>query len=72
MRKIVHIWLKGLISATVSGVAGSIGPMVAAPNEFNFGTGLSKLLTIAAVSGLIGLVNYLKDSPLPGNGKDIV
>ncbi len=65
MKKIVHIWLKGLISAIISGAAGSIGPMVAAPNEFNFGAGLNKLLTIAAISGLIGLANYLKDSPLP-------
>ncbi len=66
MKSKLRIWLSGLISAAISGAAGSIGPLVAAPNEFNFGAGLKKLLAVAAISGLIGIANYLKQSPIPG------
>ena len=65
MKTKLMIWLKGLISATVSGAAASIGTMVAAPTDFNLGAGLRRLLTVAVVSGIIGAANYLKQSPIP-------
>ena len=65
MKLKIIVWLKGLISATVSGAAASIGTMVAAPADFNLGAGLRRLLTVAVVSGIIGAANYLKQSPIP-------
>jgi len=60
-----RLWLKGLISATISGGATAVSTMVVSPQEFNFQNGLNKLLTVAAVSAVMGAANYLKQSPLP-------
>lgn len=59
------VWIKGLISATISGSAASIGTMIAAPQDFNLTNGLKRLLMVALVSGIIGAANYLKQSPIP-------
>ncbi len=59
------IWVKGLLSATISGAAASVGTMIAAPTDFNLGAGLRRLITVAVVSGIIGAANYLKQSPIP-------
>ncbi len=66
MKRNLKLWLKGLISAAISGASASIGAMVAAPQDFNLQGGLKRLLVVASVSGLIGAANYLKQSPLPG------
>lgn len=61
----ITIWIRGFISAVVSGIAVSIGAMVTSPAEFNFETGSRKLLTVAVVSGIVGAANYLRQSPIP-------
>ncbi|MFM1756912.1 MAG: hypothetical protein RL621_1894 [Bacteroidota bacterium] len=58
------IWLKGLFSALISGVASAIVLMVVNPSDFNF-QDTTKILTVAIVSGIISMANYLKQSPLP-------
>lgn len=58
------IWLKGLLSALISGFASAIVLMVISPSDFNF-SDLGKIATVALVSGIISVANYLKQSPLP-------
>lgn len=59
----VILWLKGLAAAVVGGAANSMGMMALMPDKFNLGdiTALGKLAGCGAVIGLIG---YLKQSPL--------
>lgn len=58
-------WLKGLLSAIIGGAANSITVMVVEPTSFNLQEGLSKLLSVAAVSAIVAAAMYLKQSPLP-------
>jgi len=58
-------WLKGLLSAIIGGAANSITVMVVEPTSFNLQEGLSKLLSVAAVSAIVSAAMYLKQSPLP-------
>ncbi len=61
----VKEWLKGLISAGISGSATGLTVMIVDPVTFNFETGLKKLLLVTAVAGVIAAANYLKKSPIP-------
>lgn len=69
----VRIWLRGLISAAVSGASGGVANGLAAmgiaPDTFNLQAGATNVLKLAALaalaSGAIGVANYLKQSPLP-------
>jgi hypothetical protein len=58
-------WLHGLISAGVGGSATAISTIIVAPETFNFKEGLAKLGTVAAVSAIVSVAMYLKQSPLP-------
>jgi len=58
------VWLKGLFSALISGVASAFVLMVVNPSNFNFDD-LGKVAMVALVSGIISVANYLKQSPLP-------
>jgi len=58
-------WLQGLLSAIIGGAANSITVMVVEPTSFNLQEGLSKLLSVAAVSAIVSAAMYLKQSPLP-------
>ena len=60
-------WLKGLISAVIGAAANSVTVIVASPETFNLQEGLPKLVTVAAVSGLVAGAMYLKQSPIPGD-----
>ena len=46
------VWLKGLIHAGISGGTVAISTAVIAPETFNFGEGLHKLLYAAGISRL--------------------
>jgi len=66
MRKQIEIWLSGLASAAMSGFAGGVGVLIAEPATFNFTeTGIWSLGKVCAVCGLVGVANFLKQSPLP-------
>lgn len=66
------VWLKNLVSATLSGAATgastAISTAYVAPETFNTGAGLKNLLVVAGVAAgagaITGLVNYIKKSPL--------
>jgi len=66
-------WLKGIFAAAIAGAANGIITGLAAvgidPMHFNLQSGLHATLAIAmvsaAMSGIIGVAAYLKQSPLP-------
>jgi len=58
-------WVKGLISAAIGGAANTIVAAGIAPETFNLGEGLPKLLAMAGAGALLAVANYLKQSPLP-------
>ncbi|MBV6342820.1 hypothetical protein [Candidatus Magnetobacterium casense] len=58
-------WLKGLVSAGIGAAANSVTVMIVAPETFNINEGLPKLGAVAAVSALVAVAGYLKQSPLP-------
>ncbi len=58
-------WLHGLIATTISGAAHAGAGFIVAPQTFNLGEGLIKLLELAFISGLISAFAYLQTSPLP-------
>jgi len=58
-------WLHGLAAATIHGFASGVALIVVDPADFNFGEGLTKLLTVSGMMALLGAASYLKQSPLP-------
>ena len=73
----LHIWLKGISAAAISGAAGGILTGLAAvgidPQHFNFRAGIGATLRIGAAAALInaviGVAAYLQKSPLPDEVK---
>lgn len=75
MRRILklELWIKGLVAAAISGGANGIVTGFAAigidPSHFNLATGLNHTLSIggisAAISAVLGVALYLRQSPLP-------
>ncbi len=65
MSKNTHRWLKGLISAGVSGVTTVISTMVVAPEQFNLSTGLKNVIIVSIASGVVSIAKYLQITPLP-------
>lgn len=61
----LSVWAKGLVSALVSGFFSGVAVCVVDPKAFDIHQNFGKLLTVCAITGLIGLANYLKQSPLP-------
>jgi len=75
MRRILklELWIKGLVAAAISGGANGIVTGFAAigidPSHFNLAAGLNHTLSIggisAAISAVLGVALYLRQSPLP-------
>jgi len=71
----IRIWIKGIAAAAVSGGANGIVTGFAAigidPNHFNLAAGMSHTLTIggasAAISAILGVALYLRQSPIPSD-----
>jgi len=69
----VEVWAKGIAAAAIAGAANGVSTGFAAvgidPAHFNLQAGLKATLSIAAVSAamsaIIGVAAYLKQSPLP-------
>jgi hypothetical protein len=59
-------WIKGIISALITGFTTAITTLVVAPETFNATPeGIKKTLIVATVSSALSVANYLKASPLP-------
>lgn len=66
----MQTWIKGLISAASGGAGATIGTMIADPDNFNLtASGLKKIGIVAAFSAFVSVLNYLKQSPLPGGDR---
>lgn len=63
-------WLIGLIHAGVSGGTVAISTAVIAPETFNFGEGLRKLLYAAGISAIVSIAKYLSTKPMPEDRPD--
>lgn len=59
-------WLRGIVSAAIGAAANTVTVTIAAPETFNLQEGLPKLGSVAAVSAIVAVAMYLKQSPLPG------
>lgn len=64
------VWLKGLIHAGISGGTVAISTAVIAPETFNFGEGLNKLLYAAGISSIVSIAKYLSTKPTPDDLPD--
>lgn len=58
-------WVKGLIHAGISGGTAAISTSVVAPDTFNFGEGLGKLISVAAISAIVSISKFLTTNPFP-------
>ncbi len=66
MSDTVKVWLYSLFAALIGGAVNSVAATYVAPEVFNFShAGLIKLGQLALAGGLLGLLTYLKQSPLP-------
>jgi hypothetical protein len=71
----MHIWLKGLLAAAISGAAGGVLTGFAAvgidPQHFNLQSGIGATFRIglaaALINAVIGVAAYLQKSPLPND-----
>jgi hypothetical protein len=69
----MHVWLKGLLAAAISGAAGGVLTGLAAvgidPQHFNLQGGMGATFRIGAaaavINSVIGVAAYLQKSPLP-------
>jgi len=69
----LELWLKGLAAAAISGGANGIVTGFAAigidPGHFNLAAGFGQTLAIggvsAAISAVLGVALYLRQSPIP-------
>jgi hypothetical protein len=66
----VFLWGKGLVAAFIGGAANSVSVMIVDPVAFNLNEGVSKVGTVALVSGVVSAALYLKQSPIPEIKKD--
>jgi hypothetical protein len=67
IKKILNwkVWIQGAVSALIGGAANAVSAMVVDPVAFNFQGNLKALLSLAAMSGVISLFLFLKQSPIP-------
>ena len=71
----MHIWIRGLLAAAISGASGGVLTGFAAvgidPQHFNLQAGIGSTLRIsfaaAVINAVIGVAAYLQKSPLPSD-----
>lgn len=69
------IWVHGIIAAFIGGgaaaVSASFSTALIDPDKFNMANGLGNMAKLAAltfmVSGILSVMGYLKQSPVPSN-----
>ena len=64
------VWLRGLASVAISGAASGIAAVFVAPETF--AGDWNKLGQLALAGAVIGLANYLKQSPLPPKDPNVL
>ena len=60
-------WVNGLLSALFSGMLVGLGSIGISPEHFNFSNTphIKNIIEISVIGGIVGLLNYLRRSPLP-------
>lgn len=74
----LRIWLHGLVAATISGGASAVtaafSAQIVAPKEFNmankFGHTIELMAAMFVINALIGMMAYLKQSPIPPDAEE--
>ena len=59
------LWAKGLLAAMINGAASAVALVIVDPQTYNLQEGWQRLLTVMAVSAILGAASYLKQSPIP-------
>ena len=61
-------WVKGLVSAAISAGSAAVALIIVDPMDYNLADpeAAKRLGVVCAVSAIIAIANYLKQSPLPG------
>ena len=73
----MHIWIRGILAAAISGASGGVLTGFAAvgidPQHFNLQAGIGETMRIglaaAGINAVIGVAAYLQKSPLPDETK---
>lgn len=63
--KTTRAWFHSLLAAAIAGGSSGVSVMIVDPLQFNLSTGAGKLLQVIAVSAIVGVALFLKQSPLP-------
>ncbi len=71
MTRVVKQWIRGVLSAFLSGVSGVLGMTFVDPADFNLDNP-GRVALAALIFGIVGLVNFLAKSPLPPDDDDAV
>jgi len=62
----MKIWIQGLLVALISGAVGALAGVLTSPESCDLSpAGLKKMGGLAIAGALIGVVAFLKQSPLP-------
>ena len=77
-KRAVQHWIHGLVSAFIGGgasaVTASFSAAVIAPDRFNLAAGLGNMLKMMgacfAINGILTVMAYFKQSPLPPDSPD--
>ena len=70
--KSAEVWIYSALSAFIGGGASSVAAIVIDPQKFNLNEGLGNIGKMFITAGVINLILYLKQSPLPAMPKDSV
>lgn len=65
-----RLYLRGAIGAAINGGSNAVVLALADPATFNIYDGWKKLLTVTALSAILGFFLYIKAHPLPDPEKD--
>lgn len=60
----MNTWAKGIIAAFITSSSGVLASVIVDPDHFNLDHS-KHLLMVAAITGIVGVASYLKQSPLP-------
>lgn len=63
--KNVELWLYSSLSTFIGGGASSVAAIVIDPQKFNLHEGLGNVGKMFVTAGVLNLILYLKQSPLP-------
>lgn len=65
-------WLHSMVAGAIGGASSALVSALAAPDTFNFShEGLVRLARVALLGGVVPVLMFLKQSPLPSDSQTI-